>query len=433
MSYAGINRGLRGLMFFAHRDLARSPELAGEVALVCHEAQVFNDYLAAGEHRFGLPVSDENVDATAFLHGGSVLVSALHVQDHYHRWVDAGVVENVTITVPWEGRPPRAVHVDVPNVVECDVRPAEAEGAVEVTIPRLELAGFVLVSADEGELSRVRAEVAEARTAWDLVWRTGFWEKYRHPVGYMDVMRINDRAADALAAGEYAETVALWRDALQASRENVDALMRFALARERAVPVDERRFLQVPWSLPNIPQLAMAPGPDEPWVFVPAWRHAGPFPLHGLGGESADDVPAGFTDAYPPEREHDPSYVFETLDGPALWRDVTATAGGMVDIRQLYDHTDGVVSYFRATVRAPEAMETELSLGSNDGARVWVNGELVFSGNFARGADPHQDDFPINLREGRNSVLVKVTQFGRRWKLYLSIEDVDKELEYRAE
>ena len=74
-----------------------------------------------------------------------------------------------------------------------------------------------------------------------------------------------------------------------------------------------------------------------------------------------------------------------------------------------------------------------MSLGSNDGAKVWVNGEEVFAENVGRGAAPHQDDFPVRLCEGENLVLVKITNLGGDWQLYLSLDDPERELTISAE
>ena len=90
--------------------------------------------------------------------------------------------------------------------------------------------------------------------------------------------------------------------------------------------------------------------------------------------------------------------------------------------------TEDAVCYARCTVIAPRAMTVEMSLGSNDGAKAWVNGEQVFSWYGGRPARPHQDTVPVRLNVGANDVLVKVVNLGYNWALYTSFDDSGREL-----
>jgi hypothetical protein len=62
-------------------------------------------------------------------------------------------------------------------------------------------------------------------------------------------------------------------------------------------------------------------------------------------------------------------------------------------------------------------------LGSDDGARVWLNGQEVFSVNTIRGVQPDQDAIPgLTLRAGKNLLLVKVGQGVGGWGLAARLE-----------
>ena len=74
-----------------------------------------------------------------------------------------------------------------------------------------------------------------------------------------------------------------------------------------------------------------------------------------------------------------------------------------------------------------------MSLGSNDGAIVFLNGEMVFFRHGGRYALPHQDTIPVMFREGANEVLVKVENLALNWRLYLSFEDEQRILTYKAQ
>lgn len=58
------------------------------------------EYLAAGTPTYHLKSSDPNIDASAISYQGSVVLSAALFKPTYHRWVDEGIVEDVTIDCP---------------------------------------------------------------------------------------------------------------------------------------------------------------------------------------------------------------------------------------------------------------------------------------------------------------------------------------------
>ena len=178
---------------------------------------------------------------------------------------------------------------------------------------------------------------------------------------------------------------------------------------------------------------------EGPWHFARHFSIAGPFPLEWDGTWSEQNTvttPApGFTRPYPPEApaNQTPSAMFETVDGRTGWRAVDRNDVGYLDLRAQYATTDNVVCYVRAVVTSPDARRTRLSVGTNDGDRVWVNGELVRSEEEGGRAEPHEALLPIDLREGRNTILVKVSNVGGGWGLYLALEDPDRELTLTAD
>ena len=106
LSFAAVNRGVRGLLYFSHRELVRLPSVASMVALTCREIRLFSEYLAAGTPTYHLQSSHPNIDASAFSYHGSVMLSAALFKPTYHRWVDEGVVDDV-MSLSAQNQPPR--------------------------------------------------------------------------------------------------------------------------------------------------------------------------------------------------------------------------------------------------------------------------------------------------------------------------------------
>lgn len=73
--------------------------------------------------------------------------------------------------------------------------------------------------------------------------------------------------------------------------------------------------------------------------------------------------------------------------------------------------------YVRTRLWSPEEQPARLELGSDDGIKIWLNGELVHAKNIQRGSAPGQDKVNVTLQKGWNPILVKVTQAFAGWNL----------------
>ena len=70
------------------------------------------------------------------------------------------------------------------------------------------------------------------------------------------------------------------------------------------------------------------------------------------------------------------------------------------------------------------------SSGSDDGVRVWINGELVHTNPSYRAAEPDLDRVSVRLNKGWNKVLLKVLQGAGGWGYYVRFADPEGELRY---
>ena len=75
---------------------------------------------------------------------------------------------------------------------------------------------------------------------------------------------------------------------------------------------------------------------------------------------------------------------------------------------EIYDH----IVYGSVVLDSPEEQQTTMLVGSDDAAKVWLNGELVHEAFIARGADDYQDFFPVTLKQGKNVLLVALDNHG---------------------
>jgi HEAT repeat protein len=138
--------------------------------------------------------------------------------------------------------------------------------------------------------------------------------------------------------------------------------------------------------------------------FVTAWEVSPAYQRAGAGHSQLFDIP------FPPEE----------ASGAAAVPWVLVPAGGppgqpcLIDLLALLGGEQRV-AYLRTAVWAEKPREVMLEMGSDDGIKVWSNGQVVHANNTARAAAPGQDKFKVPLKAGRNDLLVKVTQNVMGW------------------
>ena len=75
---------------------------------------------------------------------------------------------------------------------------------------------------------------------------------------------------------------------------------------------------------------------------------------------------------------------------------------------EIYDH----IVYGAVSLESPRKQETTMLVGSGDGVKVWLNGDLVHKALVDRNANDYQDAFPVTLKRGTNVLLVAIDNNG---------------------
>ena len=83
-------------------------------------------------------------------------------------------------------------------------------------------------------------------------------------------------------------------------------------------------------------------------------------------------------------------------------------------LAQILGGFDRVV-YLRSTITSATAQDVVLETGSNDGIKVWWNGEMIHGLNVARGLAAGQDQLPVSLKAGDNTLVMAIYQHGGDW------------------
>lgn len=136
--------------------------------------------------------------------------------------------------------------------------------------------------------------------------------------------------------------------------------------------------------------------------FVTSWKISGPY--------SEGDL---FDEEYAPEKS----------DEDADWKPLNKGVGEReIDLEKACGGENRVV-YLQTAVRSPAEQKLLLSMGSDDGIKVWLNGELVHANDTKRGVHIGDDEATATLEKGWNKLLVKVVQHGGHWGVAIRLCD----------
>jgi len=161
--------------------------------------------------------------------------------------------------------------------------------------------------------------------------------------------------------------------------------------------------------------------------FVNNWMVIGSFDL-GAKGYMATVAPPGFDKEYPPEKEIKFSKTYSGINGNVGWKKAITNIRGLLDFNAAYSTNKGAIAYAYTEIESPDDRKVLITLGSDDGAKVWINEDLVFSKHIKRGAKPDEEFLDVQLKKGKNTILVKLENFGGGWGIVMRVVDPKKEL-----
>ena len=106
--------------------------------------------------------------------------------------------------------------------------------------------------------------------------------------------------------------------------------------------------------------------------------------------------------------------------GESVWTQHNIAATGNDNINQLTEALSwgtgqaiyNNILYGCIVLDSPREQNINMFVGSDDGVKVWLNGNLVHQVFVGRGARDYQEFFPVTLKQGKNVILVAVDNHG---------------------
>ena len=117
--------------------------------------------------------------------------------------------------------------------------------------------------------------------------------------------------------------------------------------------------------------------------------------------------------------------------GEYTWTLGTISATGPNNINELINHIglstnryiDDHSSYALITLESATVQSgVTMKAGSDDSIKIWLNGEVVHKKPVNRGAYDFLDSFKVDLKTGDNLLLVKVSERGGDWSMFVGVD-----------
>jgi hypothetical protein len=157
----------------------------------------------------------------------------------------------------------------------------------------------------------------------------------------------------------------------------------------------------------------------QPGKFMTRWLLLGPIPIKGEPGEPGGEF------QWPDDDHQKRAFAADSLDVKRFTPKVTidntdyewaslSSEYGIVDLTDPFPDMY-VIAYAWAQIQMAEETNGFLGIGSDDGVKIWLNGELVHENWVVRGAFFDSDRVPVTFKKGKNQLVLKIQNGGGPW------------------
>jgi hypothetical protein len=102
-----------------------------------------------------------------------------------------------------------------------------------------------------------------------------------------------------------------------------------------------------------------------------------------------------------------------------------AGLGSRVDLHHAFAGKEHAIAYACCRLTVKEATDATIWFGSNDGARILLDGEVLYESHFRIDEPPDKNRIPVELSAATHCLLVKVANYAGTWGFFLRISNRD--------
>ena len=157
-------------------------------------------------------------------------------------------------------------------------------------------------------------------------------------------------------------------------------------------------------------------------ITLTAWQILGPFPSNQWNYLYFDNLERfGFDEEHITADEY-----FKIPSTDSVKNQLYKSDSYKVDFNTVFGYatdSSGRSSVYAACILKSDQKRTlKLNFSSDNGARIWLNNELIHDYNRGLGLYYYEHYIDLPLREGENFLLIKVINTGREWEMFAAME-----------
>jgi len=162
--------------------------------------------------------------------------------------------------------------------------------------------------------------------------------------------------------------------------------------------------------------------------FITNWNLLGPLPLGKIDNELSHNP--GFENDFLLHHggEGNPKVkVGKTVkvgSNKLKWIEYTSP-NSIISLDNAISKRSNVAAYAYKEISIEKEGTYIFALGTNDGGRLWINGNQVWDHKEARGCKPDNDLIPVYFKKGINKILLKIEEKGNNWEFCARILPFD--------
>lgn len=150
----------------------------------------------------------------------------------------------------------------------------------------------------------------------------------------------------------------------------------------------------------------------------------------GIDGFGFETLPARvdkflISQAFPGFMEDEDKEMYPVGNPEINWQEVKFDEKSIVQLGTQLTPNENCHAFAATEIVCDEDLETIMRLGRNDGAYIWLNGELVYKAASLNGFNYNEFSFPIKFKKGKNLLVLMSMQAGGTWLFNVNLDSYD--------
>ena len=179
--------------------------------------------------------------------------------------------------------------------------------------------------------------------------------------------------------------------------------------------------------------ILVSPFPDTLMRIVSDWQVVGPFDIPPVATEHLPEDPRrgvpGMFEPRGPDEGWSAGETYEEAGKTYRWQTASADSFGKLDFDTILGMRDNLLGYAACAVWSPTEQRVAARIRADNFMRMFVNGELI--GELF--ASPYEYNyFPVRLKTGWNSLMVKLANNHGNWYLQFHLFDEQRNLRFAS-